>query len=250
MRTPLLIVFAVATLWSFAAAATADVSAGANPVSADHSENRPDPANVRTDHADVLTFIETRADAADHGNAVLRRYASALRRDGRSQPSVELLQEVARPERFVLIESSETVEPGSDTRRSPNLEELSDVLTAPPDRRSHREFGDSAAANVAAPGKRATLYVITHVDIGPPDRPRGEAALRRWAVEARQSPGIRSFRIWQQTDRVNHFNIIAVWNARESFDAFAASPAAREFRQAVGSLLGSLYDERLYKLVE
>ncbi len=204
---------------------------------------------MTAEHAGVLTFIETRHDAADHAKTVLRNYVAVLRQDTSSQPRVELLQEIARPERFVLIESAGTQRPaGAQATVPPTLEALTELLTAPPDRRSHRGFGDvsTPAAQGADVVGRATLYVVTHVDIGPPDLPRGEAALLRIATEARRSAGNLRFDVWRQTDRANHFNIIAVWRGRESFDAFAASQAAREFRQSAGSMLGSLYDERLY----
>ena len=80
-----------------------------------------------------------------------------------------------------------------------------------------------------------------------PSRSRGAAALLRFATEARRSPGNLRFDVWQQTDRTNHFNLIAVWTRREKFNDFTSGPAAREFRKSVASMVGSPYDERLYR---
>jgi hypothetical protein len=51
----------------------------------------------------------------------------------------------------------------------------------------------------------------------------------------------------RQTDRPDHFNLVAMWTSRAKFNDFASVPAAREFRKSVASSLGSPYDERLYR---
>ena len=236
-------------------------------------------ADVLAEPARVLTFIEVRSDGADRCKTTLNEYAGAERQ--RSTRAL-VLQELARPEKFVLVEKTERAEDltGAGTK----LEEaLSTLLTAPPDRRNNREFGDaggaampapsaampapSAAAAAAAPaaappapspaaspaapaddaGTNASVYVVAHVDMTPAERVRGEAALLRLREAARKSDGNLRFDVWQQTDRANHFNLIAVWTRRAKFNEFAAGAAAREFRKSVASALGSPYDERLYR---
>jgi len=128
--------------------------------------------------------------------------------------------------------------------------DLRGALTAPPDRRRNRGFDEVAVAADAKADVRANVYVVAHLDIGVPDRARTEAALRQLAAAARQSAGNVRFDIWQQTDRANHFNVISGWISESQFYAFAASHAARDFRQTVGPLLGSPYDERLYRRVD
>ncbi len=86
--------------------------------------------------------------------------------------------------------------------------------------------------------------------MAPPERAKGEAALQRIIEQARKSTGNLRFDVWQQSDRPNHFNLIAVWTSRAKFNDFAAGPAARDFRKSVASLLGSPYDERLYHRVK
>jgi len=40
--------------------------------------------------------------------------------------------------------------------------------------------------------------------------------------------------------------LIAAWQNRKAFDAYEDSTYARQFRDVVGPLLGSPYDDRLY----
>ena len=116
-------------------------------------------------------------------------------------------------------------------------EPLTDELTAPPDLRMNREFGEVAPATGAKADVRANVYVVAHLDIGAPapDRARVETALRQLSVAARQSEGNLRFDVWQQTDRTNHFNLISGWISESQFRAFAASRAARDFRRTVGA---------------
>jgi quinol monooxygenase YgiN len=201
-------------------------------------------AATSADPVRALTFIEVRADGIDRCRTLL---SQASQKTPGAQHGL-LLEEAARPERFVLLEDSGPVEgPAGPERR---LEDLLDpLLVAPPDHRTHRELADTAVSGDDA-GASASLYVITHLDLAPPERSKGEAALRELASAARQSAGNLKFEVWQQTDRTNHFNLISVWTDRAKFNAFVAGTAAREFRKSVASLLGSPYDERLYRRVD
>jgi len=196
-------------------------------------------AEASADPVRALTFIEVRTDAVDRCRTLLNQ---ASRGPGSQHALV--LEELARPERFVLLEDSPPTEGSAES--GTRLEDLLDtLLTAPPDRRTHREFGEPVT-----PGSdtgASSLYVIAHLDMAPPERSKGEAALARLASAARHGSGNLRFDIWQQADRSNHFNLIAVWTSRAKFDEFTAGAAAREFRKSVASLLGSPYDERLYR---
>lgn len=196
-------------------------------------------AAAQADPLRALTFIEVRSHATERSGPVLRRYEQTV-----GGHSVLVLEETARPERFALLETAPASDATADRDAAQLSGNLSELLTAPLDRRTHREFGEPARAPAATP---AALYVITHLDIAPPERGKGETALQHLAEQARHSAGNLRFEVWQQTDRSNHFNLIAAWRSREDFNNFAASAAAREFRTSVASLLGSPYDERFYR---
>jgi quinol monooxygenase YgiN len=223
--SPLLL--ALGLLLKFGAALGAEVNAGA----------------IR-----VLTFIEVRVEARGHAGGVLRQYASVLR-DGRKMPpgQVILMQEISRPERFAALERETSAAVTQDDGEPRALTAgLTDDLTAPPDQRFNREF-DAIGAQVDG---RANLYVVTHVDIATADRSRVETELRKLAASARHSDGNFGFEILQQVDRPNHFNLISAWLSESLFRIFVASAETREFRKTVAPLLGSPYDERLFRRVD
>lgn len=210
-------------------------------------------AEVRAESLWALTFIEVRVDARGHAGGVLRQQASALREHTPWPAQTMVLQEVSRPERFVLVEREKPDVSTEGVREIQSVAELlTDELTAPPDLRLNREFSEVALATGAKADVRANVYVVAHLDIGAPapDRARVEAALRQLSIAARQSEGNLRFEVWQQTDRTNHFNLISGWINESQFRAFAASRAVRDFRQTVGPLLGSPYDDRLFRRVD
>ena len=208
-------------------------------------------AEVRAEPLWALTFIEVRVDARGNAGGVLRQQASALREHTSWPAQIMLLQEVSRPERFVLVEREKPeVSTGGERETHSVTEPLTDELTAPPDLRMNREFSEVALATGAKADVRANVYVVAHLDIGAPERARVEAALRQLSIAARQSEGNLRFDVWQQTDRTNHFNLVSGWITESQFRAFAASRAARDFRQTVGPLLGSPYDERMFRRID
>lgn len=203
---------------------------------------------VNTGPVVALTFVEVRVEMRGHAGGVLRQYASALRVHQTPPGQLILMQEIARPERFAVLKrerSAVVTEGGQEARALTGG--LTDDLTAPPDQRLNHELDGIAAATGAQVDPRANLYVITHVDIAGPDRSRVETALRKLVAAARQSDGNLGFEILQQIDRPNHFNLVSAWLGESPFRAFVTSAGAREFRRTVAPLLGSPYDERLFR---
>lgn len=213
---------------------------------------------ARGDPGRFLTLIETTSDASHRTQDMLREYARALRR-GTTPPEVTVLQEVGWRERFVLVERAEDAEAltALEQRAQPALRLLGTSLAAPLDRRAYRDLGlgcrngspapGMTLVSPAPPGSPEPLYVVAHLDIAGPMHAGPQQALARLAGAVCRSAGNLRFEVWQQANRANHFDLIAVWKRRSDFEAFAASGAARAFRESVGPWLGSPYDERLYR---
>jgi quinol monooxygenase YgiN len=208
-------------------------------------------AEVNTGSLLALTFIEVRIEARGHAANVLRQQANTSREHQAPPGQIVLLQEISRPERFIVLEREMPPVLAAGRQESHSLtHSVADDLTAPPDQRLNREFDEADTVAGATVDARANFYVITHVDITSPDRSRVDTALRDLAAAARQSDGNLGFHVLQQTDRPNHFNLISAWLSESPFRIFAASAEARKFRQTVGPLLGSPYDERLFRRVD
>ena len=206
------------------------------------------------DPARVLTFIEVRSDAVGSTEVLLHRYVQELRSDA-STITARVLQQIDRPEHFVLLESSEQSEVLAEREHHAQsiLQSLGAFLTAPLDRRAHRSFvppcgrGAGRALLPRARDAGEALYVVAHLDIAGAASQAPRTALERFRAAACHAAGNELFEVWQQANRGNHFDLIARWSTRQALSAFAASPAAREFRELVGPRLGSPYDERMYQ---
>jgi quinol monooxygenase YgiN len=219
------------------------------------------PGGGGVETARIVTFVEVGQDAIERGRRMLADYARALRR-GPEGAEALVLQEIDRPDRFALVESAAHAGfPGTvEDRARTALRGLDPLLVAPLDRRVHRDFisgcvRTSGGASLSLPrlhegdGERI-LYVLAHVDIAGRPQPGAEAALRELTHAGCAAPGNLAFHVWQQSNRGNHFNLVAAWMDRSHWASFTSGMAARQFRDSVGPMLGSLYDERLYRVVE
>jgi quinol monooxygenase YgiN len=214
-------------------------------------------ATAQPEAVGVLTFVEVRSDAVDRAKTLLKQYETALRQHA-PHSDVAVVQEIDRPHRFIVLEYSARTDElaAAEASARPALDAVSEWLIAPLDRRTHRDFADAPAPSAGAPPAPAakaaapSVYVIAHLDLGPPDQARGEVALAKMVEAARHSPGNLRFDAWQQSSRPNHFNIVAAWRSQAALDNFAASAAAREYRASVAPLIGSPYDERLYRRID
>jgi quinol monooxygenase YgiN len=208
-------------------------------------------AEVDAGSEPVLTFVEVRVEMRGHAAGILREQANAAREHQASPGKIVMMQEIARPERFVVLDREA---PGMSTvggmKPRTFTEGITDDLIAPPDQRSNREFDATGTTNGARIDARASFYVITHVDIAAQDLTQIETALHKLAAAARQSNGNLGFEILRQTSHPNHFNLISGWVGEAPFRAFAESAGAREFRRAIAPLIGSPYDERLFRRVD
>lgn len=205
----------------------------------------------------TLTYIEVTVAARGHAAGVLRDHANALREHQASPGQIIVMQQISRPERFLVLErDTRTVSTAAaipTTIRADThalTEGLTDDLTAPPERRWDHELDKSGTTPAPQLDARANFYVVAHVDIASQDRAGIETSLHKLAAAARRSDGNLGFEILQQTDHPNHYNLVSAWLGESPFRAFTASATAREFRQTIAPLLGSPYDDRLFRRVD
>lgn len=193
-----------------------------------------------------IEFIEVRDNAVGSARRTLTTYAAALR-GGAARADVTLLQEIDRPERFALLESAQEEARGTGMQEAqPALRSLRAFLVAPVDRREHEDLVPPCEPRGTVRG----FYVIAHLDIAGREREGVDGALRKLARAVCAAPGHLAFHIWRQSNRGNHFDLVAAWSSRGHWAAFSSGQAARQFRETVGPLLGSPYDERLYRVVD
>jgi len=194
-----------------------------------------------------VTYVEalptSRADAA----AALATYREATRLEGGNM-RCEIVSRVGQPHQFVVLEVWHH-EPAFEAHgKSPNTTQTRDRLqairSAPLDERVHT----GVSVGPLQPGPTGdAVYVITHVDVIPPRKDDGLAALTILADAARVEPGNLRFEVVQQTNRPNHFTVIEIWKDAKAAEAHVMTEATRRFRDALGPMSGALYDERFFK---
>jgi len=99
------------------------------------------------------------------------------------------------------------------------------------------------------PGGNA-VYVVTHVDVIPPRKEDGLAAVKQLGEDSRVGSGNLRFEVVQQISRPNHFTVVEIWKDARAVEAHSMATTTRQFRDKLGPMSGALYDERLFKALE
>lgn len=194
-----------------------------------------------------VTYVEalptSRADAA----AALATYREATRQES-GNLRCEIVSRVGQPHQFVVLEVWQDQAAFEAHGKSPNTTQTRDRLqairSAPLDERIHT--GVSVGPLQPGPGGDA-VYVVTHVDVIPPRKDDGLAALLALGDAARGESGNLRFEVVQQTNRPNHFTVVEIWKDTKAAEAHVMSEPTRRFRDALGPMSGALYDERFFK---
>jgi quinol monooxygenase YgiN len=198
----------------------------------------------------TVTYVEVLPTSRADGVALLRRYRDATRQeDGNLR--CELLSRIGQPHQLVLLEvwrDAKAFEAhGSAASRASMRERIHAIRSAPIDERVHV----AVAPGPLQPAPEGdAVYVVTHVDVIPPRKDDGLAAVRQLADASRPSPGNVRFEVVQQTSRPNHFTVVEIWKDARAVETHAMAETTRRFRDALGPMSGALYDERMFKALD
>ncbi len=195
----------------------------------------------------VATYIDVQLSSTEEGITLIKQYRDAGRREP-GNTRVEVIREIARPNHFVIMEVWKDQQSFDAHERSDNTARFRDRLKAihnsPFDQRVHLGF---AIDPRLWPAGRDTVSVVTHVDVPPQRTAETEVLLKTQANESRKDEASLRYDVLQQTNpRTNHLTVFEVWRDRKAFDAHETKAHTRQFREALGPLLGAPYDERLY----
>jgi len=197
-----------------------------------------------------VTALDIAPGATSQGVALLRQYRDgALKQAGNM--GVTLLQEADWPNRFVIYEAWKDQAAYDANEKATHSAELRDKLKsmggAPYDRREYHVIS-VGPAQATAGGE--TIYMQLHLDVFPPGIEATLAAARAVAEAARKGDGNLHYDVVRSVKPpLSHTTLFAAWQNRKAFDAYEDSAYARQFREAVGPLLGSPFDDRLYKSI-
>ncbi len=196
----------------------------------------------------TVTYIEVGPILAKVAAVALRSYRDAGRKDP-GAVSVDVLQRIDRANQFVILgawadqKAFDAHVAAAHTKKM--QDKIASISAAPADTRQH--VGLSVAAGKTA---KDPVFAVTHVDVIPPQKDNGVAAVKLLAEESRKHSGNLHFDVWQQTNRPNHFTVVESWSSRGAFDVHEMQNETREFRTKLAAMTGALYDERLYKTLK
>jgi quinol monooxygenase YgiN len=191
--------------------------------------------------------LDVAPGAANQGVALLKQYReAAVKQPGNT--GVVVLQELDWPNRFVVYEGWRDQAAYDASEKGAAATELSGKLksigVAPFDRRDYQVISVGAAKSAAGGD---VVYMQLHLDVFPPGIDPTIAAAKVVAEAARKGEGNLRFDVVKSVKPpLSHSTLIGAWQNRKAFDAFEDSAYARQFREVVGPLLGSPYDDRLY----
>lgn len=195
----------------------------------------------------VATYVELMPNSLASGATLLKRYRQVSRR-GDGNLRFDVLAEIARHNRFVIIEAwkdKTALDAHVQAAESVQFrEKLKAIQDAPPDQRVTHALYLKQGANENRAG---AIYVVTHIDVIPPGTDACIAALKTMSADIAEDPGNISYDALQQADHANHFTVVEEWTEWKAAEAHAMAAHTRAFREKLKPIAGALYDERFYK---
>lgn len=94
------------------------------------------------------------------------------------------------------------------------------------------------------------FYVITFVDLIPPNKDQGIALLKQYVDTTRKEPGNQTALALTQINRTNHLFLYEVWQSEDAFNKHESNAATREFRTKIQPMLGAPFDQRAHSKLE
>ncbi len=194
----------------------------------------------------MITYIEVTPAAKTQARALLKELAAASKQDG-GLLRFELLERTAPSNQFVIVEGWKDEAALNAHAATAHAKQFRDKmqphLMAPFDDRL--SIVTTVSPTVAA--ARAGLYVVTHVDVAPPNRDKIIVALKALSEPTRKDKGNVRYDVLQMKARTNHFTVVEAWTDQAADDAHEIAAHTKGFRGALGPLTGALYDQRWYK---
>jgi quinol monooxygenase YgiN len=200
----------------------------------------------------TVTYIEVMPSAKDTAAALLKELGAASRKEA-GNLRFDWLQRRDRPNHFVIVEAWKDQKAQDASRAAEYTRQFRDklqrLLSSPYDERPHTGLAVGSMA-AGAGAQAAAVYVVTHVDLIPPKKDDGMAALQQLAGPSRKEAGNLRYEVLQQNSRPNHFTLVEIWKDQEALEGHEVAAHTRTFRDQLLPMSGSLFDQRLYKALD
>jgi quinol monooxygenase YgiN len=197
----------------------------------------------------VVSYIEIAPSSPQTAAvSVLRALRDASRKQAGNR-GFEVLRRVGQPQQFAILEVWSDAKAQASHAAAADTTQLRDklkpYLAAPIDERPHTGF---AVGQPKAPGA-GVVYVLTHVDLIGAKKDEGLAAIKQLSTDSAQDAGILRYDVLQQSSRPNHLTLVEAWRGKAALEKHEGAAHTRKFREALLPMSGSLYDQRLYQMI-
>ena len=194
----------------------------------------------------VVSYVEVAPSASATAAGLLRQLANAARKEDGNR-RFEVLERLAPPYQFAIVSVWRDQKVYDAFAGGAHNKEFRDKikphLISAIDDRLNGGMETAPAATASTPG---AMFVVTHVDVPPPQKDACIALLKDLVGDSRKEGALR-FEVFQQTSRPNHFSVVEIWKDQKAYDAHITAEHTRKFRERLTPMSGALYDERLYK---
>jgi quinol monooxygenase YgiN len=197
-----------------------------------------------------VTYVEVMPTSKAEAATLLRRYREAARKEG-GNLRCEVVQRIDQPHQFAILEiwkdQAAFEAHGKSVNTTDTREKIAAIRNAPTDERVHTAL---SIGPIDALSVRGGIYVATHVDVIPPRKDDGVAALKRLGEDSRRDRDNLRFEVVQQISRPNHFTVVEIWRDTRAVETHSMAAPTREFRDKLATMTGALYDERMYRALD
>jgi quinol monooxygenase YgiN len=198
----------------------------------------------------VVSYIDVSQASKAQAMTVIKQFRTACAKEN-GNLRCETAQRLEQQNEFVVLEiwkDQKSFQAHSTGSGAQFRDRLKPMLTSPYDERVHTPF--AVVPPQPAPAGRI-IYTITHIDVMPPRLAEAGPLLRPMAEASRKDAGNGRFEVLQAlAPRSNHFTFVEIWSNKRQLESHQALPRTVQFRDKLQPLLGALYDERLYKVLD
>jgi len=198
----------------------------------------------------VVGYISVAQASKPQAMNLLKQFRAACAKES-GNLRCETVQRMEQQNEFAVLEiwkdakslQAHHAGPGAQLARR-----LKPMLTSPYDERAHTAL---AAPAPHPPPTGRVVYAVTHVDIAPAGLSEATALFKLMADASRKDAGNGRFEVLQQTAPLsNQFTFVEIWSNKRLLENHQALPRTVQFREKLQPLMGTLYDERLFKVLD
>ena len=197
-----------------------------------------------------VTYVSVRPAARMTAITAFRQYRDASRKeDGYGR--IEAFEQVGPAGHFAIVETWRDQQAFDAHTGAAHSKQFKDALQPMRitgyDERPYKTFTIAPATGTAGGD---AVHVVTHVDVVGGPQAGGPDLVRKVADASRQERGSLRYDVLQHMMRANHFTVVETWANQAAYEAHAAAPHTKQYREAMAPVTGSPLDERVYKAIE